>query len=139
MQRSIGFIGVGNMGARMARRLVAAGHRVRVCERSDAARAPFDALDCNVITRAVDCAEDEITIVMVDDAAQVIDVVTGGDGLDKRLPTKNPRTIVVMGTVPPATCTQLQYQIGRHRARFIDAPVSGGLFGYFSLPSKICI
>jgi 3-hydroxyisobutyrate dehydrogenase len=129
MQRSIGFIGVGNMGARMARRLVAAGHRVRVCDPSDTARAGFNALGCSVTTRALDCAEDEIIIIMVADAAQTTDVVTGVDGLDRRLPAKNPPTIVVMSTVSPATCTQLQDQIGRDRARFIDAPVSGGLLG----------
>jgi len=129
MQRSISFIGVGNMGSRMARRLVAAGHTVRICDASDAARAVFSALGCSVTTRALDCAEDEIIILMVADVAQVIDVVTGVDGLDRRLPTKNPPAIVVMSTVPPETCTQLQNQIGRDRARFVDAPVAGGLFG----------
>ena len=113
----------------MARRLVAAGHRVRVCDRSDAARAAFDALGCSVTTRALDCAEDEIIILMVTDAAQIIDVVTGADGLERGLPTNSPPTIVIMSTVPPATCIQLQKQISRDRARFVDAPVSGALFG----------
>jgi 3-hydroxyisobutyrate dehydrogenase len=128
MPRSISFIGVGNMGSRMARRLIAAGHKVRVCDPGDAARAAFEALGCRVTTRALDCVEDEIIIVMVADAAQLIDVVTGPSGLHRRRPTDNPPVIVVMSTVLPATCIQLQIQVGRDRARFVDAPVSGGLF-----------
>lgn len=128
MPRSIGFIGVGNMGARMARRLIAADHEVRVCDPGDAARAAFEALGCRVTTRALDCAEDEIIIAMVADAAQLVDVMTGPNGLHRQLSTDNPPVVVVMSTVLPATCVELQNQVGRDRARLVDAPVSGGLF-----------
>lgn len=128
MPRSISFIGVGNMGARMARRLIAAGHTVRVCDPSDAGRAAFQAIGCTVTTKALDCTEDEIIILMVADATQIIDVVTGAHGLDKRLPTGKPPVILIMSTVLPTTCLELQARIGRDRARFVDAPVSGGLF-----------
>src|SRR5690606_33165926 len=43
MARRIGFIGLGNMGAPMARRLAAGGHRLVACDAQDAARQRFAA------------------------------------------------------------------------------------------------
>jgi 3-hydroxyisobutyrate dehydrogenase len=128
MPGSISFIGAGNMGARMARRLIAAGHAVRVCDPNEAARASFKALGCSVTSSPSDCAGDAIIIVMVADAAQVADVVTGAGGIYQALEDRPAPVVLIMSTVLPATCTQLQDQVGRNRIRIVDAPVSGGLY-----------
>ncbi len=49
--QNIGFIGVGRMGGRMARRLIDAGYALIVCDASDAAVAPLVEMGAPCVTQ----------------------------------------------------------------------------------------
>ena len=55
MKATVGFIGVGNMGSRMAQRVHDAGYPLIVCDRSDEALARFAEQGVSTTRHASDC------------------------------------------------------------------------------------
>ncbi len=119
MQR-IGFIGVGSIGAPMARCLLRAGFKMTVCDGRPEALADFQAAGAEVTTDAGQCASCEMVIVMVANDAQVEQVT------EKLLGSaKSGLLVVVMSTVLPGTIQRLAARCGVQGVRLMDAPVSG--------------
>jgi 3-hydroxyisobutyrate dehydrogenase len=118
-------VGLGRMGAPLARRLIASGHRVWVCDRD---RRLVDALvsaGASPATDAAAAADRAATVlVMVADDTQVREVVTGPAGALLRAAPGT--TIVVHSTVHPGTCRDLAAAARDRDVDLIDAPVSGG-------------
>ncbi|MFE9577916.1 NAD(P)-dependent oxidoreductase [Nocardia sp. NPDC006044] len=121
----IGFIGLGSMGAPMAKRLLDWPGGLIVCDvRAEAVRpyteagADSDATPAEVADRA-----SIISVAVVDDA-QVRDVVTGPEGI---LRSAAPGTVVaVHSTISDQTAEELAGECATHGVEFVDAPVSGG-------------
>jgi 3-hydroxyisobutyrate dehydrogenase len=126
---SIGFIGVGVMGAPIARRMMDAGFTLTVCDRNAAAVAPFAAAGAAVAKTPAGCARCDAVFVLVLTGEQVVEVVTGGDGLLGAVDAAAPPIVIVMSTVLPDTVKTLGAQLAAKRVRLLDAPVSGGLDG----------
>lgn len=128
MKATIGFVGVGNMGSRMAHRLVDAGHALTVCDTSDAALAAFAALGVPTTRRAADCAAAEVICVVVatDDQLRSI-ALDDQDGLRAGLAPGASPLLIVMSTVMPETVRQVRDALAPSGVRVIDAPISGGL------------
>lgn len=78
--RVIGFIGLGVMGAAMARCLMRAGYEMIACDKSPQVREKFKAAGVRVTDKAADCAGCDMVVVVVNDS-QVRDVLLGPDGL----------------------------------------------------------
>ncbi|WP_405137937.1 NAD(P)-dependent oxidoreductase [Nocardia sp. NBC_01388] len=122
---TVGFIGLGNMGAPMARRLLQWPGGLTVCDVRPEATVPFAEAGAS---RAADAAElgakaDVIGVTVVDDA-QVRAVITGPRGL---LRTARPGTVIaVHSTISDRTAEQLAAVCAGHQVEFVDAPVSGG-------------
>lgn len=126
---SIGFIGVGNMGSRMAQRLVDAGHDVTACDRSDAALEPFARQGVRVTLRPADCASADFVLIVVATDDQLLSVALSDDGIRAGLNGGATPLLVVMSTVMPETVKRLRDELAPLGARVIDAPISGGLYG----------
>jgi 3-hydroxyisobutyrate dehydrogenase/putative dehydrogenase len=118
----IGWIGLGAMGAPMARRLAAAGHDVTGYDVSGAARRTAGVpVAGSVRSAARDAA---VLFVMVATPAQAREAVSGPDGA---LAALGPGAVVVVtATIGPDAMTELAGQIAAAGAAVIDAPVSGG-------------
>lgn len=129
MKASIGFIGVGNMGSRMARRLVDAGYRVTVCDTSDAALETFAKAGVATTRRAADCARADFVCVVVATDAQLLAVTLGDGGLRAGLEDGHRPLLMVMSTVMPDTVRQVRDALAPSGVRVVDAPISGGLHG----------
>jgi 3-hydroxyisobutyrate dehydrogenase-like beta-hydroxyacid dehydrogenase len=117
----IGFLGLGQMGSAMARRLVHAGHTVRVWNRSP---DPAEALIREGAQRAADPAEafqaDAVVSMLANDAA-VREVV-----LDRGLPAAKPGTLhLMMATITVGLCKDLEEAHGKARLALVAAPVLG--------------
>ncbi|WP_445503830.1 NAD(P)-dependent oxidoreductase [Microvirga sp. G4-2] len=123
--RSVAVIGVGAMGAPMAMNIRKAGFDLTICDRSAAARAPFEALGVRCVERASDCADCDAVIVLVATPEQAHTVVLGEGGLREGLHGKAP-LLVVMGTIAPETMRELQRELEPTGVRVVDAPISGG-------------
>lgn len=142
---AVGFVGLGNMGIPMAKRLVAAGYQVRGYDTSADARAAFAAIGTSDagggVTAVADLASigdgTDAVILMLPDSDIVERVVLGrltsqppegtSGGLLATLPAG--ATIIDMSSSDPARTRILAEQVGAAGATLIDAPVSGGVSG----------
>ncbi|CAN5428240.1 NAD(P)-dependent oxidoreductase [soil metagenome] len=124
----VGFIGLGNIGKPMARRLTETPGGLTVCDANPAATKSFADRGIGVAATAAEVAEVATVIsIMVRDDAQVLDVLDGPEGI---LRTARPGTVVaVHSTVEADTPARLAALAAEHDVHLVDAPVSGGAMG----------
>jgi 3-hydroxyisobutyrate dehydrogenase-like beta-hydroxyacid dehydrogenase len=123
----IGFIGLGNMGAHMARRLVEAGHRVVVYDTRQEAignLAALGAIAARSPAEVADAAETVMASLPTPDV--VLAVATGPGGV---IEGKRVRRFVDLSTTGAVMAERI-FTILRTRGIVqIDSPVSGGVHG----------
>lgn len=122
----VALIGVGRMGAAMARKLVEADHRVVLWNRTPEPAEVVAADTAATVARsAVDAVADaEIVISMLSSGAVTESILLADDVLAEL----TPGTLVCdMATSGVATAKTLQAGLAAAGARFIDAPVSGSV------------
>ncbi|WP_067531635.1 NAD(P)-dependent oxidoreductase [Nocardia crassostreae] len=122
---TVGFIGLGNMGAPMARRLLDWPGGLVVCDTRAEAVVPFTEGGAVRAISAAEVAERcAVVSVAVLDDAQVRAVVAGPNGL---LQTAKPGTVIaVHSTIADATAVRLAAECAEVGVEFVDAPISGG-------------
>jgi 3-hydroxyisobutyrate dehydrogenase len=128
MIHSVAVIGIGAMGAPMARRIHAAGLQLVVCDGNRAAAEKFSQLKARVVATPADCANADIVLVVVSTAEQVRNVIVGKDGVLSGLAPQHSPIIVVVSTVSAEALDAIAQQLPPN-VRMIDAPVSGGTGG----------
>lgn len=124
----IGFIGLGTMGAPMARRLLDAGHRVTVHNRTRSREEPLAEAGAERAATPREAAEGaEVLFTMVSDTPDVQAVVLGEQGAIHGLASGS--VLVDMSTISPATTRLIARALEEHGVAMLDAPVSGGSEG----------
>ena len=119
----LGFIGLGIMGAPMARNLLRAGTPLTVWTRSPETLAALAADGASAASSADDVfARCGTVLLMLRDEAATDEVLRRGDRLDARV---RGRTVVNMGTVSPEYSAALAADIRAAGGAFVEAPVSG--------------
>jgi 3-hydroxyisobutyrate dehydrogenase len=119
----IGFVGLGNMGAPMARNLVKAGHQVTVFDIVPAAmdRVP----GARRAASAADAASGaEVVITMLPAGPEMRDAWLGSGGMAKA--ARADALLIDCSTVDVATAREVAAAVSQ---TFLDAPVSGGVMG----------
>ena len=120
----LGFIGLGYLGSRIARRLAAAGFSMVVYDRNRERAKELAALGAEVATKPEALAADVDVVLscLANDAA--VEAVYLGTG--KVIESARPGTVIIeMSTVAPETSRQL-YDIGRQRdISVLDVAISG--------------
>ena len=126
----IGLIGLGIMGAPMARNLLKAGFSVTVATRTAGKAARFAAESASlgrvqaVETPAEVAAASEIIITIVTDSPDVVAVTKGETGI---FATAKPGSVIIdMSTISPQVTRELAEEAKSHGLHWLDAPVSGG-------------
>ena len=121
----IGWIGTGIMGAPMARRLLLAGNRVRVFNRSADKSRALAADGAIVAADAAACVTGaDVVFIMVPDTPDVEASVA------KIEPALKPGQLVVdMSTVSPMAERRIAARLKAAGVDYLDAPVSGGDVG----------
>jgi len=123
---TVGFIGLGAMGSRLAGRLLDGGHEVCGTNRTPAKAQPL--IDRGLTWKATPrevAAAAEFTISMVSDDDALLAISDGPDGILAGLaPWK---TYIDMSTVSPAVSRQLSDRVAATGALMLDAPVSGSI------------
>lgn len=124
----IGFIGLGNIGAPMARRLLDRPDELVVLDVAAAATAPFAAEGATVAaTPAELAARARVISIVVRDEAQVAEVLDGPDGL---LAGAAAGTVVaVHSTISAEGAVALAERAAAAGVDLVDAPISGGAMG----------
>jgi len=123
--KRIGFIGLGSIGAPMARCVIRAGFQVTVCDKSPKALEAFKKIAYRITDNVTDCAGQEMVVVMVASDDQVKAVMEGEDGLLKAVNPKQPPLLAIMSTIYPYTTQGFAPACAKKNIRLIDAPVSG--------------
>jgi hypothetical protein len=127
MSEPIGFVGLGQMGGPMSRRLLAAGHRLVV---HDARGEAMDALVAEGAEAAGSPAEvaarAEVVLVSLPTPQVVRAVALGPDGL---IHGGAIRTYVDLSTTGQAVAVEVAAALAERGIVTLDAPVSGGVRG----------
>ncbi|MEQ9639007.1 MAG: NAD(P)-dependent oxidoreductase [Alphaproteobacteria bacterium] len=122
---TVGFIGLGEMGEPMARRLLQHGFPVVSC--ANRTRATIEALTKVGLVEVADPAEvgarADIVMTIVVDQAQTDTVLRGTKGALASL--RPGSVIVVMSTLAPGYCQDLAREAATRDVAVLDCPVSG--------------
>lgn len=131
MKKTVGFIGLGDMGSAMASNFIKAGYRVtgfdldkkRLQDFTDSGGKP--ALNARDVGKNSDAV-----FVMVLNGDQAKMAILGPEGLIKGLNTAS--TIILSATVKPSEAREIDESLKGSGINLIDTPVSGGHAGAVS-------
>ncbi len=125
---SIGWVGTGIMGRPMVLNLLRADYPVTVFARRPKQLDPLlEAGATAADSMAQVSASTEVSVVMVADTSDMLDVITGIDGLMEGAASGH--TLIDMSTVSPSETRQVAKQLEKRGVAMLDAPVSGGEVG----------
>ncbi|MCG2768356.1 MAG: 2-hydroxy-3-oxopropionate reductase [Chloroflexota bacterium] len=125
---TIGFIGLGIMGAPMAAHLLRAGHDMLVYNRTPSKMEPLIALGAKAGKSCRDVAErSDVVISMVPDSPDVEKVYLGEKGVLEGV--KPGMLLIDMSTISPVTAVIVSEAAAKKGCQMLDAPVSGGDVG----------
>ena len=125
---NIAFIGLGNMGAPMARNLLKAGHSLNLFDLNKDILAELAALGGHISTSPREAAQGtEMVITMLPAAAHVRSVWLGEDGVLAGIAKGVPA--VDCSTIDPQSARDVAAAAAKQGVQMADAPVSGGTGG----------
>jgi 3-hydroxyisobutyrate dehydrogenase-like beta-hydroxyacid dehydrogenase len=125
MQRA-GFIGLGAMGAPMAKRIVSAGFDLSVFDVRPENTEPLVELGARQANSPREAAEDaEALVLMVVNARQMEEALFGDEGAAETLSSGS--AVVAMSTVGPEAVRGIEGRLAGRGVWLLDAPVSGGV------------
>ena len=123
----IGFIGLGNMGQPMARRLIAAGHKLIVFDTRNDAVAPLVALGAQVASSPADVADRVETVMASLPSLQISEKVALGEG--GVIQGKRIKRFIDLSTTGATVAARIAEVLAKKNIVQIDCPVSGGVGG----------
>lgn len=121
---AVGFVGLGAMGSRMARRLLEAGHELTVWNRDAAKAEPLVEAGATAARSPADAARAaEVVVIMVRDPQALAAVTEGPDGVAAGL--SDGAALIQMSTVGPEAIGRLARLLPADS--LVEAPVLGSL------------
>jgi len=123
----IGFIGLGNMGQPMARRLIEAGHKLIVYDTRNDAVAPLVALGAQLASSPADVADRVETVMASLPSLQISEKVAIGEG--GVIQGKRIQRFVDLSTTGATVSAKIAAVLAKKNIVQIDCPVSGGVGG----------
>jgi 3-hydroxyisobutyrate dehydrogenase-like beta-hydroxyacid dehydrogenase len=123
----IGFIGLGNMGQPMARRLIAAGHKLVVYDTRNDAVAPLVALGAQLASSPADVADRVETVMASLPSLQISEKVAIGEG--GVIQGKRIKRFIDLSTTGATVAAKIAAVLAKKNIVQIDCPVSGGVGG----------
>ncbi|HEU0256473.1 MAG TPA: NAD(P)-dependent oxidoreductase [Microbacteriaceae bacterium] len=124
---TVGFVGLGNMGAPMTARLVQAGHRVQAYDVSGKARAHAAELGAVPASSLADAVAGASVVILMLPNSDIVEAVAGDAGFSAALTTET--LVIDMSSSEPMRTRALAERFHAKGIDYIDAPVSGGVSG----------
>ncbi|KAG5116333.1 hypothetical protein JHK84_042446 [Glycine max] len=136
--QNVGFIGLGNMGSRMANNLIKAGFRLTVHDLNSDVLEMFSQMGVPTKKTPYEVSEaSDVVITMLPNSAHVIDVYTGPNGLLHGGKLLRPWLLLDSSTIDPETSRNLSATVSNYILKEkkgdwekpfkLDAPVSGSV------------
>ena len=121
----VGFVGLGDQGGPIARRIIDAGYPVTLYARRAATLEPFADSDAKIAGTLLElgAASDLLGVCVMDDAG-VEEVLTGDAGALAGMEAGG--VVIIHSTVHPDTCRRMEAAAADRGVAVLDAPVSGG-------------
>lgn len=120
---TIGWIGAGRMGFAMAKRLLQAGCKVAVYNRTRSKAEPLTQFGATIVDSPAALADRDIVFTMVSEGADLRDVVIGAQGV---LSGKGkPKLLVDCSSVAEADSLAVRERLAQTSVPMLAAPVSG--------------
>ena len=126
--RNVAFIGLGNMGTPMSRRLIEAGYRVSGFDLSEAAREQLTLAGGRATDSAAAAVASANVVILMLPNSDIVESVMSEPALLDALVSNAP-LIVDMSSSEPLRTRALAEQLAAQSLTLIDAPVSGGVGG----------
>lgn len=127
MTEVIGFIGLGTMGARMARRLINSGHKLIVADTRDEVLNEFEGLGARTTKAAKDVADNAETVFLCLPSPQIVESIAIAEhGVVNGCRVKR---LVDLSTTGASTSIRIAAKLLERQIGHIDSPVSGGIAG----------
>ncbi|MHB2035836.1 MAG: NAD(P)-dependent oxidoreductase [Nitrososphaerales archaeon] len=124
-KESIGFIGLGIMGKKMAANLMQNGYELTVFNRSKKSVDELSSQGARAAASPKEVARNsDLVIDMVTDAPDVEQVLLGKNGVIEG--AKKGLTVIDMSTNSPTVAKSIFSKLGESGIEFLDAPVTGG-------------
>ena len=124
MSETLGFIGLGNMGAPIASNLLKAGFGLRVYNRTASKAAPLTAKGATLAASPADVTQPGgIVLTMLADDRALEEICLAGQSFVERL---GPGGIhISLSTISPVTARRLAEHHAKHKVDYIASPVFG--------------
>lgn len=124
----VAFIGLGNMGAPMAKNLLKAGYTLKVFDLVEAAVQSLESAGASRAESAEQCVEGaDVVISMLPASRHVEGLYLGEAGLLTRIAANT--LVIDCSTIAPESARKVAAAAREQGLRMIDAPVSGGTGG----------
>lgn len=124
----VAFIGMGTMGAPMARNILEAGFAVAVHNRTRIKEQPLVAMGAQAAASPRDAAAwADLVITCLSDTPDVEAIVLGPAGVIEGV--RKGSIVIDMSTISPAATRQIAAALAEKGVQMLDAPVSGGSEG----------
>lgn len=120
----IGFVGTGLMGTPMVRRLLAAGHRVSVWNRTAARAEALRASGAQVAASLEELPRGADALILCVEHGAAVREVMFERGLLSAMGAG--QIVVDMGSIAPHEAREVASRLRAHGVSYLDAPVSGG-------------
>lgn len=123
---SVGFVGLGTMGAPMALNLLKAGYSLSVLERKS---LPLEIRKSTQVYSSLPAlaSASDVVILMLPDTSDVSEVLFGPGGIAEA--GLAGRLIVDMSSISPSATKEFAVRLKKSDCDHVDAPVSGGQIG----------
>jgi 3-hydroxyisobutyrate dehydrogenase-like beta-hydroxyacid dehydrogenase len=121
---TVGFAGIGRMGAAMARNILRAGFPLVVWNRTAERCTPLAEEGAEVAAEPASLAGADVVVTMLTDGPAAHAVLVESGLLEKLRPGS---IVLEMSTIGPAAVAALATEASRHDVHLLDAPVSGSV------------
>ena len=120
----VGWMGAGRMGTALIKRLLNAGVDVSVYNRTRSKAEHLAELGATIVDKPIELADRDIIFSMVASGKDVMEVMTGPEGVLSD-PNQRPSIIVDSTTIDPPTSVKLRAEAAALGVQMLAAPVSG--------------
>jgi 3-hydroxyisobutyrate dehydrogenase len=131
---NVGWIGTGRMGSAMVARLLAAGQKVAVCNRTRVKAEELAPLGAVVVDGPADLVECRTVFITVDTPASLVSVANALFGGEV-----GPRTVIDCSTVDAPAARALRELAGKTDTAVLAAPVSGNAGAVTGGTASFCV
>jgi len=121
----IGWIGIGRMGLPMVTRLLKAGHKVRVWNRTRAKAEPLAKIGAEIVEKIEDLRTADVVFTMLATGKDAVEVLFGPDGLAPEGATQAPRVVADCSTIGVEESADLRARLAERGVQYLATPVSG--------------